>query len=86
MESLNAIHGIKDKVSKTQRQRFADILKSMKPDITATDRDDCLKQLDISEPTLKRYLLGSIGDNDKAAQLIKFFKKRIEQRDSIIAA
>jgi hypothetical protein len=86
MESLKSIHRIMEDGSKTQRQRFSDVLKMMNTDITATDRKACLEAFDISEPTLKRYLLGYVGDNDKAANLINFFKKRIEKRDRIIAA
>jgi len=70
----------------TQRERLTFTLLELKQDITSDDRKECIDKVGISEPSLKRYLTGYVGDSDTAAKLIAFFKQQIAKREAVIAA
>jgi hypothetical protein len=65
----------------TQIEKAAAILKELYPNITATDRDEATKELELSEPTVNRYLTGHVKKVETAIDLIEFFKKRINERE-----
>lgn len=58
-------------------------LLEMRPYVSATDRILAQKKVHINEYTLSRYLNGKGTQHDVAADLIKFFKERIAERDEI---
>lgn len=72
--------------AKTQIDKANGLLLELVPEITATDRDMAQKELDLSEPTITRYLNGKAKKIDTALELIKFFKKRIADRERALAA
>lgn len=79
MESLNTNNG-------TQKARLNEALLNVKVDVSPKDRKDCASHLNISEPTLKRYLTGNIGDIDIASAILQFLKNRIAKREETLAA
>jgi len=64
----------------TQSEQFALKLAELRQDITEADRKDAVVELGISYTTISNYLNGTVRDNDTAAALIVFFKKRISER------
>jgi hypothetical protein len=53
----------------------------LRPDITSQDREDAQKELNLSEPTVTRYLNGEAKKIDTALDLIQFFKGKISERE-----
>jgi hypothetical protein len=82
MELTNAIR----KPKTSQKQRITKAIEAIKNDVTAVDRKECLKALGISEPSLKNYMSGKIGNNDTAVKILKYLKERIAEREKAITA
>lgn len=57
------------------------ILNELRPNVTAQDRDDAQKVLDLSPATVDRYLLGQAKKINIALDLIEFLQKRIVDRE-----
>lgn len=77
--------------SKTDAQnkpldKAATVLQGLRPLVSSKDREAAEKELKVSPVTIIRYLNGNAKKIDTAAQLIQFFKRRIEERDKIITA
>lgn len=70
----------------TQRERLAAELVAIKEDITATDRKEYLSNHATKKGTLSMYLNGDVRDNDKAVEMLKFFRERIAKRDQELTA
>ena len=70
----------------SQLERANAILQELRPNVTEQDRKDAIKELDLSEPTVKRYLLGDAKNIDTALLLIGFFKGRIAKRELALKA
>ncbi|MGN6437233.1 MAG: hypothetical protein ACTHMM_11895 [Agriterribacter sp.] len=68
-----------------QRALFIAEFKRLKADVTAEDKKLAVKEMTMSAGTVCHYLNGKVRDNDTAAALIAFFKKRIEQRNQVLA-
>lgn len=64
----------------SQKQQLAERLKAMKDDITANDRKDAEKALNIDPARISRYLNGRIQNNEIATQLIELFTTKINDR------
>jgi hypothetical protein len=62
------------------------ILLELKPNITTTDREEAQKELELSMPTIIRYLNGDAKKIDTAMVLIGFFKERIQKREKELTA
>ena len=69
----------------TQSDRLAEKLLQIKVDVTKSDRDEAVKQLDITPQTISHYLNGRVWANDTAVKLIEFFSKRIAKREKLIS-
>jgi hypothetical protein len=70
----------------SQKEIFGEALNLLNRDITKADREAAMEKLGIkSAATISSYLNGKVRDNDTAAALISFFKKRIEQRNQVLA-
>lgn len=65
----------------SQLERANAILVDLRPNITPQDREEAQKELNLSEPTVTRYLLGYSKKIDTALGLIQFFQKRISDRE-----
>jgi hypothetical protein len=65
----------------SQIDRANNILLQLKPNVTAQDREDAQKELNLGEATVNRYLLGEGRKVETALDLIEFFQKRIEDRE-----
>ncbi|MFL5809222.1 MAG: hypothetical protein ACJ749_06845 [Flavisolibacter sp.] len=72
--------------AQSQLERATAILIDLRPDITSEDRDEAMKKLDLSEPTLSRYLNGEAKKIGTALNLIEFFQKRISDREKKLDA
>lgn len=68
----------------TQKQLFGRELKAIKGSITEKDRADYMAKDPISKATLSLYLNGTPHDLDRAARMLKFFKKRIANRNKAL--
>lgn len=68
----------------TQLEKANAILTQLNPNITAQDRVDAQKELELSEPTVKRYLIGQAKEIDTAIRMINFLRGRIKQRDEAL--
>jgi hypothetical protein len=77
---------IKTGAEESQLEKANAILNELRPNVTSKDREDAQKKLDLSAPTVNRYLLGEAKNIDTAIRLIQFFKKRIEDRERELAA
>ncbi len=69
----------------TQLSKAKASLAAMLPSITAEDRAQAIKDLGTTKETLSRYLTGQARSLDTAIRFIKFFKKRIEERDKVLS-
>lgn len=65
----------------TQIERANNILLDIKPNVTAQDREDAQKELELGEATVNRYLIGEGKKIDTALALIEFFQGRILERE-----
>lgn len=69
---------------KTQTDLFKDELERLKIDLTTKDISACKEEIGISATSLSNYLNRKGNNNDTAAKLIAFFKKRIEERNKVL--
>lgn len=69
---------------KTQLDRANEALMELKTNISASDRQEALK-LGFSEATVNMYLINRGTNLDTTMTLLQFFKKRIEDREKLIA-
>lgn len=65
---------------KGQRIQIAQELIRIAPEVTALDKRECVKKIKVSKVTICYYLTGRVTNNDKALQVLEFFKKRIKDR------
>lgn len=63
----------------SQREVFTQKLKSLKPDVTESDRKKAF-EAGISYTKISRYLKGHVADLDVAAKLIAIFTEGIKDR------
>lgn len=71
---------------KSQIGAANETLTDLRLNITAKDRAAAQKELDLSEPTITRYLHGKAKRIEVAINLIKFFRERIAERERELAA
>lgn len=71
---------------KSQIGAANETLTDLRLNITAKDRAAAQKELDLSEPTITRYLNGKAKRIEVAINLIKFFRERIAERERELAA
>lgn len=67
--------------TQSQLERANAILIDLRPNITPEDRDEAMKKLDLSVPTLSRYLNGEAKKIGTALNLIEFFNEKISDRE-----
>lgn len=60
-------------------------LLEMAPAVSWVDKNDAVLKLNISKMTVYRYLKGQVKDIDTATKLIAFLRKRIAEREKVIA-
>lgn len=68
-----------------QAKRLSAELLSMKADVTSEDRLSAESELGFVKATISKYLNGKVYDNDTAAKMISFFRKRIADREAVLA-
>jgi hypothetical protein len=71
-----------ENTQKTQLESASEQLAELIPNITTSDRQEANKEY--SEFTVIQYLKGRGKNLDTAMNLLKFFRKRIEQRNQIL--
>lgn len=69
----------------TQAERLAAALLKVKPDVTAEDRAEAVKETGCTKATISKYLNGQVKDNDTGVTLLNFFRNRIAKREKAIA-
>lgn len=69
---------------KAQRLQLAQALLKIASEVTAKDRTECAKKLNISKITICYYLGGQVTNNDKALLVLEYLKGRIIQRQKEI--
>jgi predicted transcriptional regulator len=62
------------------KKQCADQLKRMSDSVSFQDKEDAAKQLGVHLNTVNNYIQGSIGNVDKALELIEFLTERIIQK------
>jgi hypothetical protein len=71
---------------KTQMEKANDVLEQeLKANVTSEDRQAAVTELDFSLFTVATYLTGKGKNLDTAMKLIEFFRKRISDREKLIA-
>lgn len=75
---------INEKAKALQIELANILLAEMSRNITEEDRKACESSIKISMPSIKRYMIGQGRNLDTAMKLVKFFKKRISERDKIL--
>ena len=68
----------------SQLSKALEVLKDMKDNITASDREAARGEFGISLSTISEYLNGNGLNLDRAMDLIQFFNQRIEVREDIL--
>lgn len=68
-------------IKKNQRKRLNEVLDKIVDDVTADDRKAAMEAFKMAKSTLSMYLNGRGTNNDTIADLIAFFRDRINQRD-----
>ena len=66
-------------------KELAAVLQELRPGISAEDRREARRRLNIGRTKLSECLNGKVKDLEKAHKLIKFFSDRIEKRRKSIA-
>lgn len=69
----------------TQIARLTNELVKIKPEVTSKDRSACAEALGLHSNTIHNYLNGEGKSADRAYDILNFLKKRIAQRNKIIA-
>jgi hypothetical protein len=68
----------------TQKDRFAEELLSIAPDVTENDRKVFMKKYKKGVTMVSNYLNGKVANVDTAAQMLLFFRGEIEKRNKIL--
>lgn len=55
-------------------------LKAVEPNITGVDKVEACQELNISRPTLDKYLNGEAPNVDTALEILEFFDPRVSKR------
>jgi hypothetical protein len=61
-------------------------LSELAPNVSSRDKKDAAAQCEVSIMTIHRYLSNDVRELDTATKLIRFFKKRISDREKELAA
>lgn len=69
----------------TQIDRLNKQLVKMKKNITTQDKKDCMERFGKHANTIQNYLSGTGKDADLAAQMISFYKEKINSRNQVLA-
>lgn len=70
----------------SQLDKAQSVLRDLAINVTTDDRKDAAEEFGVHPITITRYLKGIGTDLDTAIRLIQFFKKRISDREKVIAA
>jgi hypothetical protein len=73
-------------ITNSQLDKAVAVLRELAINVTTDDRKDAATELKVHPITVSRYLNGTGTDLDTAISLIQFFKKRISDREKVIAA
>lgn len=77
---------MRDKNNKTgQFKKASELLKSLKPNVTAEDRKEAMQLYELSDVTIVNYLKGDVRDLSTAEKLITFFQPRISRRERVFS-
>lgn len=68
----------------TQIGQANEILIQLAGSVTAQDRKDAIKDLDVSELTIRRCLRGEAANLDTALRLIQFIRERVKARTELL--
>lgn len=74
------------KMQKDLKTVYAKKLEGLLPQITPSDKKEAIAALNISQPTLYKYLQGKVVKIDTASNLIVFFEGKIKSRKKSHAA
>jgi predicted transcriptional regulator len=69
---------------KAQRLQLNQALLKIAPNVTAADKTECAKELNVSKQTICYYLTGRVTNNDRAIKVLEFFLQRIKNRQQEI--
>jgi hypothetical protein len=77
---------MRDKNNKTgQFTKASELLKSLKPNVTAEDRKKAMQAFDLSDVTIVNYLKGDVRDLSTAEKLIVFFRQCVSRREKVFS-
>jgi hypothetical protein len=62
------------------KKAYSKKLELLRPNITGPDKTEACQELNISRPTLDKYLSGNVAKIDKADLLVKFLSAKVNQR------
>lgn len=67
-------------------EMLAERLSEIKDEVTADDKKACMAALDITDPTITKYLSGTVSNPDLGLKMYEFFAGRIRERAERIKA
>ncbi len=73
-----------EQAEKSQSEKLSDALKALEPNVTKDDRKQAQEKFKISNATVSRYLNGEGPNSDLSADLIIFFRSKIEKRNKAL--
>ena len=77
---------MQDKSKKSnQFLKASELLKTLKPNVTAEDRKQAMKAFDLSDVTIVNYLKGDVRDLSTAEKLLVFFKQCVNRRAQVFS-
>jgi hypothetical protein len=62
------------------KKAYSKKLELLRPNLTGPDKTEACQELNISRPTIDKYLSGNVAKIDIADKIIKFLSERVNQR------
>ncbi|HRN80178.1 MAG TPA: hypothetical protein PKY29_04330 [Ferruginibacter sp.] len=68
----------------TQKERIGEALKGLSPDVTNEDRMEYKQKYGGTSALISIYLSGKVHDADRGVKMLRFFRTRIQKRETVI--
>lgn len=68
-----------------QFTKASELLKALKPNVTAEDRKQAMQNFGLSDVTIVNYLKGDVRDLSTAEKLLVFFKQCVNRREKVFS-
>ncbi len=85
IRSLKTISMRDKNIKSGQFTKASELLKSLKPNVTAEDRKQAMQAFHLSDVTIVNYLKGDVRDLSTAEKLLVFFKQCVSRREKLFS-